>query len=120
MGLWADRQTIYMSSLYQLWRFENAIEPGQAHDDYDAVYVPQVGYTTGDLDVHDVAVGKDGEVMFVNTLFSCLATTSETHSFHADLATAVHQQARGGGPVLSQWPGNLGWRAALYDGGGQD
>ena len=81
MGLWADRQTIYMSSLYQLWRFENAIEPGQTHDDYDAVYVPQVGYTTGDLDVHDVAVDKDGEVMFVNTLFSCLATTSETHSF---------------------------------------
>ena len=57
MGLWADRQTIYMSSLYQLWRFENAIEPGQVHDDYDAVYVPQMGYTTGDLDVHDVAVG---------------------------------------------------------------
>ena len=81
MGLWADRQTIYMSSLYQLWRFENALEPGQAHDDYDAVYVPQVGYTTGDLDAHDVAVGRNGEVIFVNTLFSCLATTSETHSF---------------------------------------
>ncbi|MDA0261541.1 MAG: DUF4915 domain-containing protein, partial [Proteobacteria bacterium] len=27
MGLWADRQTIYMSSLFQLWRFENALAP---------------------------------------------------------------------------------------------
>ena len=43
--------------------------------------MPQVGYTTGDVDAHDVAVGRDGEVIFVNTLFSCLATVSETHSF---------------------------------------
>ncbi len=45
------------------------------------MYIPQVGYTTGDLDIHDVAVDADGRLVFVNTLFSCLATTSETHSF---------------------------------------
>lgn len=25
MGLWGDGQTLYMSTLYQLWRFENAL-----------------------------------------------------------------------------------------------
>ena len=69
-----------MSSLYQLWRFENLLPPGQQHAGYDRLYVPQVGYTTGDVDIHDVAVDRNGRVVFVSTLFSCLATISETHS----------------------------------------
>ena len=88
MGLYAEGSTFYMSSLYQLWRFENALEPGQTHNNYDCLYVPQVGYVTGDLDIHDVVVTKSpligglGEqVVFVNTLFSCLATISVSHSF---------------------------------------
>ncbi|MBI81841.1 MAG: TIGR03032 family protein [Planctomycetaceae bacterium] len=81
MGLWSNGQTMWMSSLYQLWRFENVLDAGQLADGYDRLYVPQVGYTTGDIDIHDVAVDGDGRVVFVNTLFSCLATLSETHSF---------------------------------------
>ena len=81
MGLWADGSRLYMSSLYQLWRFENALEPGQSHNGYDCMYVPQVGYITGDLDVHDVAVNKSNNIVFVNTLFGCLATVSEQYSF---------------------------------------
>jgi uncharacterized protein (TIGR03032 family) len=70
-----------MSSLYQVWRFENVFEPGQNQDGFDRLYVPQVGYTTGDLDIHDMAVDRDNRLVFVNTLFGCLATLSETHSF---------------------------------------
>ena len=81
MGLCSDGQTIWMSSLFQLWRFENVLDPGQMANGYDRLYVPQVGYTTGDIDVHDVAVDGNGQVIFVNTLFSCLASHSETHSF---------------------------------------
>lgn len=105
MGLYAHNSSLYMSSLYQLWRLENALEPGQIADGCDAVYVPQVGYITGDLDIHDVVLveppqppklrgdqqvepqfpslnnGRLGGVVFVNTLFSCLATISETKSF---------------------------------------
>lgn len=81
MGLWADGQTIWMTSLYQLWRLENVLDAGQMHDGYDRLYVPQVGYTTGDIDIHDVGVDDQGRVVFINTLFSCLATVSETHSF---------------------------------------
>ncbi len=49
--------------------------------EFDRLYVPRVGYTTGDIDVHDLAVAADGQVIFVNTLFSCLATISERYNF---------------------------------------
>ena len=81
MGLCAHGNSLVMSSLYQLWRFENAVPAGESYDGYDRVYVPRVGYVTGDINVHDIAVAGTGQVVFVNTLFSCLATTSERESF---------------------------------------
>src|SRR5688500_17026661 len=32
MGLWGDGQTLWMSSLYQIWRFENALARGELYD----------------------------------------------------------------------------------------
>jgi uncharacterized protein (TIGR03032 family) len=81
MGMWSDGQTIWLSSLYQLWRLENTLLPGQLDGEFDRLYVPQVGYTTGDVDIHDVAVDTNGAAVFVNTLFSCLATCSVRYSF---------------------------------------
>jgi uncharacterized protein (TIGR03032 family) len=81
MGLWGDAQTLYMSTLYQLWRLENALEAGEMHDGHDRLYVPRLAWTIGDVDAHDVAVDGEGRVVFVNTLFSCLATVSERYSF---------------------------------------
>jgi uncharacterized protein (TIGR03032 family) len=81
MGLAATGQTLWMSSLYQLWRFENALGAEESHKGHDRLYVPIHGYTTGDLDIHDIGLDGDGRPLFVNTLFFCLATTSETHSF---------------------------------------
>lgn len=81
MGLWSDGQTLWMSMLYQLWRFENVLRPGMWHDGRDRLYVPKVAYTTGDLDVHDVAIESSGRVVFVNTQFGCLATVSLRDSF---------------------------------------
>lgn len=88
MGLYANGSSLYMSSLYQLWRFENIIQPGQNHQGYDALYLPQMSYVTGDLDIHDIVLSRAEEkdlepqkLVFVNTLFSCLATVSKTHSF---------------------------------------
>lgn len=81
MGLWADGQTIWLSSEYQVWRFENALRPGEVYQGHDRLYVPRVGYTTGDLDVHDIAVDWSGRLIFVATLFGCLATFSQSYSF---------------------------------------
>lgn len=81
MGLCPAEDGFYMSSLYQVWRFVNALAPGQTQDGHDRLYVPQLGNTTGDLDIHDMAVDGQGRLVFVNTLFGCLATLSDTHSF---------------------------------------
>ena len=83
MGLYAtpDSMSLYMSSLYQVYRFEQAFDQGQAYEDYDRLYIPQLSYFTGDIDVHDIALDSDKQPVFVNTLFSCLARVSESHSF---------------------------------------
>ena len=57
------------------------VAPEWTQRGYDAVYLPRVGYTTGDLDVHDLAVDASGRVIFVSTLFGCMATVSEDASF---------------------------------------
>lgn len=80
MGLAGNGQTLWMSTLYQLWRLENTLAPGQLADGYDCFYIPRTAYTTGDLDTHDIGLGADGKPVFVATLFSCVATLSETHS----------------------------------------
>jgi hypothetical protein len=40
-----------------------------------------VANTTGDLDIHDVAIDRDGRPIFVATAFGCVATVSERASF---------------------------------------
>ncbi len=83
MGLWSDGQTLWMSSQFQLWHFENVLQPGDSHDGYDRLYVPRIGYTTGDLDIHDLAIDSQGQPVFVNTLFGCLATVSPRFNFQS-------------------------------------
>ena len=81
MGMTASANGFYLASLYQLWRFENILPAGAIHEDHDALYVPQVGWTTGDVDIHDIGLDASSKPVFVNSLFSCLATISETASF---------------------------------------
>lgn len=80
MGLYATPSTLWMSSLYQLWRFENTLEPDRSYQGFDRLFVPQLAYTTGDLDIHDIALDGAGRPVFVSALFSCLATVSERYS----------------------------------------
>jgi len=81
MGLCATASTIHLSTLYQIWRFENALAPGETFQGYDAVYTPRESRVTGELDVHDVAVDDQGRVLFSNTLFNCVSTLDPHHSF---------------------------------------
>lgn len=81
MGLAATAQSLWLATVYQLWRFENILADGQIEQGFDRLYVPRVGYTTGDIDIHDVSVDGDGRVVFVVTRFSCLGTVSEHDSF---------------------------------------
>lgn len=81
MGLWTNGQTLLLSALYQILRFENTVPPGQSRNGFDRMFVPKMAYFTGDLDVHDIAVGQGGRILFVNTLFGCLSTVNPQFSF---------------------------------------
>jgi len=77
-----DGRTLALATQYQIHRFDNVMLAGQiGSDGHDAVYAPHVQWVTGDLDTHDVGFGTDGRPLFVNTLFSCIATVSDRHSF---------------------------------------
>lgn len=82
MGLAAAGNGLLMANLWQIWRFENTLPPGQkSANGADRLYVPKVAWVTGDVDAHDIAFDADGRPVFINTLFSCIATVSETASF---------------------------------------
>lgn len=92
MGLYATTDRLYLSSKYQIWQFDHALSGQQQHNGYDKLYVPRVGYTTGDLDIHDIVEverGLDGApwqetlpvpFVFVSTLLNCIATVSDHYS----------------------------------------
>ena len=81
MGLAVQGNSLYVSSLYQIWRFENVMEKGETLNGFDACYSPQMSFVTGDLDVHDMGFDAGGELVFVNTLFGCIAAPSPAASF---------------------------------------
>lgn len=72
---------LYVSSLYQLWHFQGLTPEGGQYAEYDRLYTPRRSWVTGDIDIHDLATGADGEPVFVNTLFGCAATVSPSASF---------------------------------------
>lgn len=77
-----DSNTLYMVTRFQIWRLENALSPGQLTDSgCDRLYIPQMAYTTGVLNIHDLAVDVTGEIVFVATRFNCLAKVSDTKNF---------------------------------------
>lgn len=81
MGLYARGDSLYMSTRYQIWQLENRLAAGETYHGCDRLYVPSTSKTTGDLNVHDVVLDKDGEILFINTDFSCLAKLRPGYSF---------------------------------------
>lgn len=82
MGLTAaGPDTIYLGTRYQIWRLENGPTPPTSEEDFDRCFVPRRVWTTGYINCHDVAVDGDGDVLFVNTRFGCLARVSDRYSF---------------------------------------
>jgi uncharacterized protein (TIGR03032 family) len=77
-----DKDTLLLATLFQIIKFKNVLEPDQeVNNVFDTCYVPRELYVTGELDAHDVGQLKDGRIIFVNTVYNCLATPSPRHSF---------------------------------------
>lgn len=72
-----------LAGLNAIWRFGNVVPAGRDFEGFDAVYVPQVAWFTGDVFAHDVGLTSSGRPVFVNTLFSCLAAVDEGSSFRS-------------------------------------
>jgi uncharacterized protein (TIGR03032 family) len=82
LGVSADGRSFALATRNAIQRFDNVLPAGQATaEGYVALYAPHASWITGDLDVHDVGFGADGRPIFVNTLFGCIATVSDGHSF---------------------------------------
>ena len=81
MGLAVSGKRLSVASLYQIYTFADVLDGGQVVNGSDALYVPRYSLFTGDLDAHDIAHNGNGEIIFANTLFSCLSETSPSHSF---------------------------------------
>ena len=81
MGLYAQGNSLYMSTRYQIWQLDNHLAKGETYQEADRLYVPSLSYTTGSLNVHDLVLGRDGTPIFINTDFSCLATIQAGYSF---------------------------------------
>ncbi|MFO0909472.1 MAG: TIGR03032 family protein [Isosphaeraceae bacterium] len=85
MGLAIDGPRLALATRHQVVLLSDARVlagsfPGAPTGRYDALYLPRQAYFTGELNVHDVALGPDGPIL-VNTLFSCLARLDPDHSF---------------------------------------
>ncbi|MDZ7906487.1 MAG: TIGR03032 family protein [Cypionkella sp.] len=64
----------------QLFRFDR-LDSGAQSAVYDATFAPHQTWITGDIDIHDIGIGADGRPLFANTLFNCIATVADGHSF---------------------------------------
>jgi uncharacterized protein (TIGR03032 family) len=83
MGIWVEDDNAFtLSAGYQIMRFKSGLEPHErVNQQFDACYVPRETHFTGELDAHEIGIGRDGQPIFINTRFNCLATTDPRHSF---------------------------------------
>ncbi len=82
MAVYADRRELWLAGANQVWHFADIVPPGMQHEKgYDRVYAPRLGFVTGRLDVHELALDRERCPLFVNTRYSCLAALSPAASF---------------------------------------
>ena len=84
MGLAVDRNRIFIGTQTGIREFRNVPDAARhlvPPNRNDAVYVFRNYYVTGNIDIHEMALGANKECWFVNTRFSCLCTLDREHSF---------------------------------------
>ncbi len=82
MGIFVQDETIHLAAGTQIYRLENTLRPGErAEEVFDHCFVPRTIHTVGPIDTHDIAIDRNGEILFVSTAFNCVAKRSQKHSF---------------------------------------
>jgi uncharacterized protein (TIGR03032 family) len=68
----------------QVWEFRDVPDVARRLDPpgrHDACFLPRASHVTGNVLIHEMAYGAGGQLWFVNTRFSCLATLDSESSF---------------------------------------
>ncbi len=84
MGMAADRERLALGTRAEIVEFRNMPALAARLSDpprHDAVFLARRAHVTGAIDIHEMAWDKEGELWFVNTLFSCLCTLDDRSSF---------------------------------------
>jgi uncharacterized protein (TIGR03032 family) len=84
MGMAADKERLALGTFMEIAEFRNMPAVAQRlHQPprHDAVFLARRGHITGAIDIHEMAWDGEGELWFVNTLFSCLCTLDSKSSF---------------------------------------
>ncbi len=90
MGIVVRDNRLSIGGARTVWELRNMpalapkLEPQGRHD---ACYLPRRIHITGDIDIHEMAWGKDGslkddQLWLINTRFCCLCTLDVDHSFN--------------------------------------
>jgi len=84
MGFCINGNQIVLACKNEVITFENSPELAQYYPKkpnvYDSMFLPRVTFYSGSVDIHDIAVGKEG-IWAVNTSFSCLCNINGNHNF---------------------------------------
>ncbi|XPV67830.1 MAG: TIGR03032 family protein [Halarcobacter sp.] len=84
MGISCDDETISIATKDEVIVCQNSTELAKTYppssNKYDAMYIPQAKYYTGELAMHDISYTKDG-LIGINTRFSCLVKIDDKFNF---------------------------------------
>ena len=84
MGLALAGDRLALGTQRQVWEFVDVpavaakLGPPGRHD---ACFLPRSSHVTGNIQIHEMAWGADGDLWVVNTRFSCLCTLDKSASF---------------------------------------
>ena len=82
MALSPTPNGFYLSTLFQVWRFEHSLDPGARIENWDRLYLPRSCHVTGNVDVHDLHVQSDGTLLVAVTQYNCIAKLDHQGSFN--------------------------------------
>jgi len=90
MGLALADNRLAIGAATSVWEFHNLpavcarIDSESENVAHDACFLPRTTHWTGDIQIHEMAwvgSGREADLWFVNTRFSCLCRRSDTYSF---------------------------------------
>lgn len=84
MGIAVNGDKMVLASKDEVILFENsrdlAVHYPNKQNTYDSLWLPRITFYTGQVDMHDIAFGKDG-IYAINTSFSCLCKVDGNFNF---------------------------------------